>query len=260
MENVSPFPGMDPYTERREWWKGLHNQIVAELGTHLLPPLLAPAYFVDPEPSLQVLTERTVYPDLQINAKEIFPSKYPSGMGLPVAQPTMTMTFDVENATDDDNEEMALWVRDASERLVTVIEVLSYSNKAPGEAKRILYLAKRRELIASGVHLVEVDLLRWGRRAVLDLPEQPYHILVTRAEEHSKTRIWSFGFDTAIPTVPLPLIDADEYVPLPLQEAFQVIYQARIFRERIDYGVDPEGPLTNHWRAAIREWLNQSEQ
>lgn len=257
MEFGSPFPGMDPYIERREWWRGLHTQIIGELGTHLLPPLLAPAYFVDPEPSLQVLTERTIIPDLQINAKEIFPSKYPSGMGLPVAEPTMVEVFEVKPATSDDNEPMALWIRNASERLVTVVEVLSYSNKAPGP-DRILYLAKRREMIANGVNLVEIDLLRWGHRVVAEPLSEPYHIFVTRAEEHPKTHIWSFGFDAPIPTVPLPLIDRDEYVPLPLQEAIQVIYQARDFRERIAYNRDPEGPLTSWWRAALDEWRKKS--
>lgn len=257
MEQGSPFPGMDPYIERREWWKGLHTQIIGKLGTDLLPPLLAPAYFVDPEPSLQVVAERTVYPDLQINAKEIFPSKYPSGMGMPVAAPTKVEEFQVKTVPDDDNEPMALWIRNASERLVTIVEVLSYSNKASG-ADRIQYLAKRREMIANGVNLVEVDLLRWGHRLVLEPLSEPYHIFVTRAQEHPKTYIWSFGFDSPIPTVPLPLVDRDEYVPLPLQEAIQVIYQARAFRERIDYSQDPEGPLNTAWRAALDDWRKRT--
>lgn len=248
---------MDPYVERREWWKGLHTQLIGELGTHLLPPLLAPTYFVDPEPSLQILAGHTMYPDLQVNAKEIFPAHHPSGMGMPVAQATTTRAFALKTQ-DEPEDEMALWVRDSSERLVTVIEIFSFSNKTPGENKRALYLAKRQELIASGVHLVEIDLLRWGKRVVIDLPEQPYHVLVTRAEQDAKTRIYSFGFDQPIPTVPLPLIEPDEYVPLPLQQAFQVIYQARLFRERINYSKEPEGPLTNRERAALDQWLKRS--
>lgn len=44
-------------------------------------------------------------------------------------------------------------------------------------------MPERRETLASGVHLVEVDLLRWGQRVVTTLPDQPYHILVSRADE-----------------------------------------------------------------------------
>ena len=53
----SPYPGMDPYVEARHWWKGLHTQLIGKLSTDLLPPLLAPAYYVDAERSLQVITE-----------------------------------------------------------------------------------------------------------------------------------------------------------------------------------------------------------
>ena len=52
MSNKSPFPGMDPYIESRHWWKGVHTQLIGELSTHSLPPLLAPAYYVDAERSL----------------------------------------------------------------------------------------------------------------------------------------------------------------------------------------------------------------
>jgi hypothetical protein len=52
---------MDPYTEARTLWKGLHTQLIGELATRQLPPLLAPAYFVDAEPSLQVRADRRCY-------------------------------------------------------------------------------------------------------------------------------------------------------------------------------------------------------
>src|SRR5437867_3445004 len=52
-----------------------------------------------------------------------------------------------------------LEIRDRdNEEVVTVIELLSPSNKAPGK-DRDHYLAKRDEILWSGVHLVEIDLL-----------------------------------------------------------------------------------------------------
>lgn len=84
----SPFPGMDPYTEARDLWQGIHTQLIGELGTHQLPPLLAPAYFVDVEPSLQVRSERTVYPDIEVMAARHRPDVRPAGIGLPVAEAT----------------------------------------------------------------------------------------------------------------------------------------------------------------------------
>jgi len=53
-----------------------------------------------------------------------------------------------------------LEIRDCDNRqLVTVLELLSPSNKRPGP-DREQYLAKRQQLLASSVHLVELDLLR----------------------------------------------------------------------------------------------------
>ncbi len=58
----------------------------------------------------------------------------------------------------------ALEIRDwRNRRLVTVLELLSPTNKTPG-ADRNEYLAKRAEILAGGTHLVEIDLGRGGER------------------------------------------------------------------------------------------------
>ena len=251
----SPFPGMDPYTEARHLWKGLHTQLIGELSIHQLPPLLAPAYFVDAEPSLQISQERDVYPDVQIVTGREPSHARPAGLGLPVAEATATVAT---APAIEDEEEDAIFIREAeTERLVTVIEILSYSNKTGGTEKRARYLLKRRELLNGGVHLVEVDLIRWGQRVITTLPDQPYHILVSRADEQLRSQVWSFGLGDPIPTAPVPLIAPDEHVPLPLQAAYTTIYAARGVRRRLDYRSDPEGPLTEAQRAYIRGQLTK---
>lgn len=224
MDMHSPFPGVDPFTEARHLWKGIHTQLIGELSTHQLPPLLAPAYYVDVEPSLQVYSETiTVLPELE-----------------------------------EEEEESAIFVREAgTERLVTVIEIVSYSNKTAGLTKRARYLAKRWEFLNSGIHLVEIDLLRWGNRVVPGLPDQAYHILVRRADEQPECRVWSFGFSEPIPSAALPLLDPGERVPLPLQEAFATIDAARNFRQRLDYETDPPPPLSEGQRKEIAQLLNR---
>jgi hypothetical protein len=160
-----PFPGIDPYTEARSLWKGLHTQLIGELSVHQLPPLLAPVYYVDAEPSLQIRRERDFYPDVQIVHTQGLREVHPAGYGMMVAEPTTTVFLlpEEDPEEDDDTEESAIYVREGgSERLITVIEILSYSNKSTGAEKRARYLLKRRELLQSGVHLVEIDLLRWG--------------------------------------------------------------------------------------------------
>lgn len=246
---------MDPYAEARQWWKGLHTQLIGKLSTDLLPPLLAPAYYVDAERSLQVFTESEVVPDVEVVQTMPTSGVRPSGIGLPVAEATVVVS-ESPALEDEEEQESAIFVREAiSERLVTVIEILSYSNKTPGEEKRAQYLSKRRGLLRAGVHLVEIDLLRWGQRVAAGLPAQPYHILVSRADDRPHARVWSFGLDQPIPDAPLPLISPDEHVPIPLQSAFEAIYAARNFRARLDYSREPEGPLTAQERAHVRARL-----
>jgi len=238
-------------------WKGLHTQLIGELSTHQLPPLLAPAYFVDAEPSLQVHAGRDVYPDVQIVAEHKPTQRQPAGMGLPVAEATAAIAA-VPALEEED--ESAIFIREAgTEHLVTVIEILSYSNKTGGAEKRARYLLKRRELLSSGVHLVEVDLLRWGQRVLPTLPDQPYHIIISRADEQPRSRVWSFGLAEPIRTAPVPLIQPDEYVPLPLQEAYTTIYAARRFRQRLDYQAEPAAPLTEAQRTFLKELLAKAE-
>jgi Protein of unknown function (DUF4058) len=66
-----------------------------------------------------------------------------------------------------------LEIRDRGHRqLVTVLELLSPCNKRPG-LDREQYLAKRQQLLASSVHLVELDLLRGGPRLPIQITVKP---------------------------------------------------------------------------------------
>ncbi len=73
---------------------------------------------------------------------------------------------------------------------MTVIELLSPTNKYAGP-DREQYLVKRRELLASPVHFVEIDLLRGGPRMPMqDLPECDYCVLVSRVETRLDAGLW----------------------------------------------------------------------
>ncbi|MBI3944402.1 MAG: DUF4058 family protein [Armatimonadetes bacterium] len=54
---------------------------------------------------------------------------------------------------------------DAS-RVITVVDVLSPSNKTPGNPGVDLYLQKQTDVLRSETHLVEIDLLRSGEHTV----------------------------------------------------------------------------------------------
>src|SRR6202011_1559181 len=99
-----------------------------------------------------------------------------------------------------------LEVRDRQGReLVAVIELLSPSNKRPGE-DREQYLAKRRELLRSPAHLVEIDLLRGGPPMPLeDRPVCDYSVLVSRAERRPVAAFWPLRLRDRLPVIPIPL-------------------------------------------------------
>ena len=57
---------------------------------------------------------------------------------------------------------------------MTLIEILSPTNKIRGARGRTSFMEKRRDTLASDVHWVEIDLLRTGPH-VLAVPEEVAH-------------------------------------------------------------------------------------
>ena len=110
--------------------------------------------------------------------------------------------------------------------LVTVIEVLSPANKNPGP-DRDLYLAKRRQILATGAHLVELDLLRGGPRLPLDgMPPCDYCAVVSRYEERPRAGIWPNVLREPLLPVPIPLRDPDPDAMLNIKEVSDRVYDA----------------------------------
>ena len=106
----------------------------------------------------------------------------------------------------------------SGKRVVTVIEVLSPTNKLSGPGRES-YLAKQRHILESQSHLVEIDLLRAGlhvlsvpRSLVGDDVRYDYLVCVNRANRRvramksiligcaSRSRGFAFRLPTTIPT------------------------------------------------------------
>lgn len=176
----SPFPGMNPYLEQDDTWHDFHEKFLPALAEKLVPQV-RPRYIVKldehvylhelpPEP--RRLAGRA---DVLVGHR-IAPGAAQRGVG--VLEPPVHVRLPAH-----DVERVAfLEVRDRRNReLVTVVELLSPSNKRPG-ADRERYLAKREALLEGCVHLVEIDLLRGGRPLPsAGRPECDYSVLVSRA-------------------------------------------------------------------------------
>jgi hypothetical protein len=139
---------------------------------------------------------------------------------------------------------VSIEIRDTANRqLVTAIEVLSPTNKR-GEGRQE-YLAKRRRLLLSTAHLLEIDLLRHGHRVPMQksLPAAPYFIFLSRAEKRPMTEIWPVSIKAPLPVVPVPLLPGDQDVALDLQQAFTTAYDILGYDLALDYTQPPEIPL-----------------
>src|SRR5208337_610478 len=96
-------------------------------------------------------------------------------------------------------------------RVVTVIEVLSPSNKTVGPG-RDLYVKKQEELRAGGVSLVEIDLLRAGTRVLSDpldrIPEghrSAYAVCARRGWKPFEIEYYRLPLRDRLPAIPIPL-------------------------------------------------------
>jgi hypothetical protein len=111
------------------------------------------------------------------------------------------------------------------DRIVTVLELLSPSNKQPG-LDRASYLRKRRSILNSSANLVELDLLRDGPRMPLrEVPICDYLLLISRVEVRPAVDLWPVGLRQPLPVLPVPLHAGEAPVPLDLQEVLHTVYE-----------------------------------
>src|SRR5262249_6228748 len=132
----------------------------------------------------------SIIPDIRVDK-----SPRRKGAKKPKAEPAFAVTepLIVPTLMDEEIEEAFLKIiHIGSKALVTLIEVLSPSNKIRGSRGRASFMAKRHEIMNSDVHWVEIDLLRAGVPSVTDPPLRPsdYRILVSRANQRTRTRFW----------------------------------------------------------------------
>jgi hypothetical protein len=134
------------------------------------------------------------------------------------------------------------------ERVVTVIEVLSRSNKESGKDQDT-YLRKRDDLEAADISLIEIELLRAGHRVPMVHPARippeyrtPYQVAVRRAWGPPVLAIYAVPLRERLPNIAVPLRESDRDVALQLQPLIDMAYRNGRYDD-IDYRVDAVPPL-----------------
>ncbi len=244
----SPFPGMDPYLENPELWPDVHHCLISEMQ-RTLNQALRPRYVARVELRVYVSNEddpaRDAWrvPDVRVErtAKRKGPKTTKRAEALAIAEP-LNIPFLVE----DEIEEAFLEIRHVElKTTVTVIEVLSPSNKIRGSAGRESFLSKRRRVLASQVHWVEIDLLRAGTPSLdrLAVAASDYRIVASRGEDWRRARFWPVSVRQALPIIGVPLRGKDADVPLDLNAVLRTAYENAAYDVSIDYRRDPVPPL-----------------
>lgn len=256
------FPGMDPYLEHPDFWPGVHNHLVVYLADQL-QPLVRPRYIAAIEARVYIeMPQRHFVPDVLIRKG----SERGRGGGQAVLEIDEAETVEL---IGNEIEEAYIEILDmqTDQRVVTVIEVVSPSNKASGDGRE-LYLKKQREVICSDVHLVEIDLLRTGQH-VVSVPEwaarnrgpYDYLVCVNRADRpRSRYTMYRRRVRDRLPRIGIPLAEPDPDVPLDLQAALARVYEMGSYRDRIRYDAPCRPPLSDEDQAWANELVKQSAQ
>ncbi len=248
----SPFPGMDPYLEGDDW-TSFHTHFATEIARQLTPKL-RPKYVALPEKRFDVVDESDLAIESDVGVAGVT-NLPPETIGqVMAAAPYLLQTVMEERVPHT-------WVeiRDAaSRRLVTTIEILSPWNKRGSGREE--YLDKRRTLLRSSSHLIELDLLRRGRRLPMKdpLPPSSYYIFVSRAEQRPMVQVWPTALDQPLPTIPGPLLPGDAEVALDLQSSFQNVYDLGGFDLVLNYSKEPPVPLRDAQAVWVAECLRNA--
>jgi len=249
------FPGMDPYLEDPQIWPGVHASFVVYLRDHLLPSL-RPRYIAAVEERVYVEgPDRDIIPDVWLRQL----SRQAPVAATAIADEDAPLLVEVE-PLEIHEPYVTILDRRSGKRVVTVIEVVSPTNKYAGPGRQS-YIAKQQEVLKSDTHLVEIDLLRAGPH-VLAIPEAtarrkgPYDYLISvnraRNQPRRSFELYLRCLRQRLPRIRIPLAEDDPDVKLDLQAVLEQTYEAG-YRERLNYTVPCNPPLA----PAEQAWADQ---
>jgi hypothetical protein len=247
MSIKSPFPGLDPYLQKH--WGDVHHSFIQysrdALQEHLPDGLLSR---VEERVFVEEFGERrrSIAPDIHI--AEWRPgnghSQSEGVSGVALAE-SRVFTFEDEEITEGFIE-----IREANGgKLVTVIEFLSPANKAGGNGTD-KYLEKQTEVMQSGTSLVEIDLIRGGKRILAmsgtSVPHEWRHdglALIRKGWEGTQFELFRFPLRRSLGHLPIPLRRHEFPIYLDLQAIHDECFRKGRY-DRLDYSEPPEPPLS----------------
>jgi hypothetical protein len=252
---------MDPYLENPGLWPDVHHNLISEIQA-LLTAHLRPKYLVRIEERAYITHQEEEWskpqqrvPDIEIVARpgweEAQFSEEGEASSLEMSSPVVATTW-----FEEDIHEAFLKIIDRQSRaVVTVIELLSPANKVPNSPGRESFEAKRRDVMHSSSHWVEIDLLRGKRMVPVPKTVGPHQYLVHISRRNLRPRgeLWGIRLNQRLPAIPIPLKPGDPDARLDLQAALDAAYDRAGYDLELDYRKHPKPPLDEKLSA----WADQ---
>ncbi len=256
----SPFPGMDPYLESPSIFPGFHGQFLTHLAEAVQLLLPEPYYARGSQRIWLEYVEGSRIPDVSVFKQSQGANQVQAeNGGVAVAELPVKVTAPYVPWDEFSESFVEIYAReDGQPRLVTAIELLSPTNKTPGQQSRAAYRQKQIEMIGSQVHLVEVDLLRLGphttavpfKELVKRCGSVDYHVSVHYFDQPNDFYIYPIQLVDRLPNVAIPLLPGEGSVNVELQSVFDQCYDRGPYRREVNYAKDPPPPVLSPDRLA----------
>ena len=239
----SPFPGMDPYLEKRSLWPDFHATFIAYIREQLQAQI-RPKYNARIEERIHLIRPpHDYYPDLSIIRHS--PKERPSAIqGAATAADEPTLIKGVESEFREPYIDIVYL---PTGDVVTTIELLSPINKAGTGRHR--YQQKQQHILNTDISLVEIDLLRAGQHTVA-VPEERvrevarwhYLVSVRRGGRYGEFEVYFITLGNRLPRCRIPLRPPDDDAVLDLPAVFARTYDVSGYEDFIDYREAPPSP------------------
>jgi hypothetical protein len=245
---------MDPWLENPDVFPDVNGTLITYLGDAINAALPEP-YFARSAIRIWFEDQRRE-PDVSVFDPSSRPK--PGGVNVAAVLADAGMIAVQESDTPEPFEEPYLEIRSSGDnRLVTAIEVLSLSNKAPGDKGRAAYLQKQTEYLRSGIGLVEIDLLRGGlHTTAVSLARLrakaglfAYHVSIAGAGLGRQRFAAPIKLADRLPPISIPLDESLSPVSVDLQPLLDRCYDNRWYGRQVRYDRPPDPPLTPEQQA-----------
>lgn len=231
------FPGVDPFLEDPAFWRDFHESFII-YSRDAITSLLPDSYDVSIDERINLMgeggqTEAQFLPDLTLS-RDGQPAAWgttPGGTGTALAEPVTVPLL----MLDEERESFLEILHRPTQKLVTVLELLSPSNKTePGYHD---YLTKRNPVLREPVHMVELDFLLGGKRLPMrrPLPQGECFAIVSRYHTRPDAEVYAWSLRTPLPSIRIPLRAPDPDLILDLTAIYEETFRRGRYGRKLHY-------------------------